>query len=87
MFAIGDGVRIRASHVHFVKGYQVKALGYKRIVGRVVAVNGEACKVDFTQIDHPRLPQGKPGSSVAVNRTSRFYRHDGYFKFGMLERA
>jgi hypothetical protein len=88
MFSIGDSVRIRATHVHYVKGYQVKALAYKRIEGRVIAVNGQACKVDFTQRDHPLLPQGtKPGAAVAVNRTSRYHRADGYFNFAMLEFA
>lgn len=88
MFKPEEKVRIRASHIHTVKGYQIKALGWKRLIGKVVTVNGSSCQVDFTQEGMPLLSNGKrPGEAVQVNRSSSFYRADGFFPFEILERA
>ena len=83
-----DKVRIRGSHTHLVQGYQSKALFYRRLIGVVVAVNGQAAKVDFTQHEMPVRPDGlKPGQNVKVNRHSRLHRPDGMFHFSMLEKV
>lgn len=88
MFKPDDKVRIRATHAHCVKGYQIKALGYKRLIGRVTRVIADgSCQVDFTQYEMPRMGTARPGERVRLNKHSPLQRTDGYFPVEMLERA
>lgn len=86
MLRVGDNVRIRATHVHCVRGYQIKALGYKRLTGRVAKLNGTGALVDFTQNHMPVGPNGyRPGERVSINKSSKLRRADGFFPLEMLE--
>lgn len=88
---VGDRVRIRATHVHSVKGYQTKSLGYKRLVGRLVRLDTTVAEVDFTQYDMPASSSGwLPGQNVRLNKHSKVRQYtngEKWFPLSMLEPA
>lgn len=88
MIKVADRVRIKAEWCHQVKGYQVKALKYRRLVGvvRKVYARAELADVDFCQHDMPIMYRWQPPGAFVVLHKS-VVGSSPFFPLRMLEKV